>query len=113
MKKFITVTATDQWKPLEMATLLQLLKPMESDWKELARILLNEELQYKIATIEDDCRHKGDHYKALDDVFNMWHQRTRRANRTWQKLCDAANNLITKSLKEYIQANNLKSKFSM
>ena len=113
MKNFVTVTAIVQWKPLEMATMLQLLKPMESDWKELARILLKDKLQYKVATIEADCRYKDDHYKALDDVFSKWLGRTRRANRTWQTLCDAADDPIAKSLKGYIQAKNLKSKFNM
>ena len=113
MKIFITVTATGQWKPLKMATMLRLLKPVESKWKELGRSLLKRELQYKIDTIDADCRYKDYHYNALDDVFSNWLGHTRRANRTWQTLCDAADNPIAKSLKGYLQAKNLKSKFSM
>ena len=101
-----------KWKPLEMATMLQLLQPVESSWKVLARYLLKEELQFKVNTIETDCFRNDASLKALDDVFSKWLERTVGAKRTWQTLCDAAKKYGDRSLEKYIQENDeLKGEF--
>ena len=94
-----------------MATLLRLLQPVESAWKTLARYLLKNELQYNVQAIETDCVQKDAGQKALDDVFSKWRDRTVRAQRTWQTLCNATRRYGDESLEQYIQANDLKSKF--
>ena len=100
-----------------MATMLRLLQPVEESWKELARKLLGVNQQHQINTIESDCFHKDASHKALDDVFDLWCQSNRRAQRTWQILCDIVEEYNKgkihndESLEEYIKANNLKSKF--
>ena len=95
-----------------MATLLQLLQPVESSWKELAVYLLREELQHKVKVIEADCFHNNASQKALDDVFSTWLERTVGAKRTWQTLSDTAKKYGDNSLEQYIQkSDELKSEF--
>ena len=66
-----------------MATMLKLLQPVESSWKELAHYLLEEKLQFKVEIIETDCFRNDTSQKALDDVFSKWLERTVGAKRTW------------------------------
>ena len=95
-----------------MATLLQLLQPVESSWKELAVYLLSEELQYKVDVIKADCFHNDATHRALDDVFSTWLERTVGPQCTWQTLSDAAKKYGDNSLEQYIQENDeLKSEF--
>ena len=89
-----------------MATLLQLLQPIESSWKELGVYLLSEELQHKVKAIEADCFHNDASQKALDDVFKIWLERTVGAKRTWQTLSDTAKKYGDNSLAQYIQEND-------
>ena len=89
-----------------MATLLQLLQPIESSWKELAVYLLSEELQHKVKAIEADCFHNDASQKALDDVFNIWLERIVGPQRTWQTLSDTAKKYGDNSLEQYIQEND-------
>ena len=103
---FAIVTTTAKWKPLEMATLLQLLQPVESSWKELAVNLLSEELQHRVNVIEADCFHNDASQKALDDVFSKWLERTVGPQRTWQTLSDTAKKYGDNSLAQYIQEND-------
>ena len=96
-----------------MATLLKLLQPVESSWKELGVYLLREELQHKVNAIEADCFRNDASQKALDDVFSKWLDRTVGAKCTWQTLSDAAKKYGDNSLEQYIQkSDELKSKFS-
>ena len=94
-----------------MATMLWLLKPVECSWKELAHILLEKKLQWKIGTIEADCFYKDSCHKAFDDVFSMWLRCTKKLQRTWQTVYNAAKIHGDTSLDEYMQAKNLESKF--
>ena len=103
-----------KWNPLDVATVLLLLQPVESSWKTLARDLLKQELQHNIQTIASNCFHNACSQKALDDVLSMWLERNIRANRTWQRLCDVARKYECDedgSLEQYIQRNYLESKF--
>ena len=103
---------TVQWKPLEIATVLLLLQPVESSWKKLAQYLLKDELQYKVNTIEIDCFRNAASKEALDEVFSKWLSRTEAAQRTWQTLCDTSKKYGDESLEQYIQKNDgLKGKF--
>ena len=92
-----------------MRDLLRLLQPVESSWKTLGRYLLRDELQCKIATIENDCFHNDASKRALDDVLNKWLECTAGEKRTWQTLCDAAEKYGDDSLEKYIEKNELKS----
>ena len=92
-----------KWKPLEMATMLKLLQPVESSWKELARYLLEEKLQCKVDTIETDCFRNDASQNALDDVFKKWLERTVGEKRTWQTLSDATKKYGDRSLEKYVQ----------
>ena len=110
----ISLLATVKWNPLDKATMLRLLQPVESSWKTLARDLLKQDLQYKIKTIEKDCFHNNASEEALNDVLSKWLQRNIRANRTWQKLCDVARKYECDedgSLEQYMQENHLESEF--
>ena len=101
-----------KWKPLEMATMLKLLQPVESSWKELAHYLLEEKLQYKVNTIETDCFRNNISQDALDDVFKRWLDCTIGAKWTWQTLSDAAKKYGDRSPEKYIQDHDeLKSEF--
>lgn len=97
--------------------MLRLLQPIEDCWKHLARKLLRDDQQDKVNTIESDCFHKDASHKALDDVFSTWRGNTRRAQRTWETLCNIVEEYNKgevhndQSLEEYIKANSLKSKF--
>ena len=89
-----------------MATMLQLLQPVESSWIQLARYLLRDELQYIVQTIKSDCFQNDASRRALDDVFSVWLDRAIGPERTWQALCNIAKKYGDKSLEQYIQANN-------
>ena len=89
-----------------MATMLQLLQPVESSWKKLARYLLREDMQYIVNTIESDCFQNDTVTKALDDVFTVWLERVTGPDRTWQALCNIAKKHGDKSLEPYMQAND-------
>ena len=108
----IIVVTIVKWEPLEIATMLRLLQPVESSWKKLGRYLLREELQSKLNTIEADCFRNDASQSALDDVFSKWLERTVGAKRTWQTLSDTAKICGDESLEQYIQDNReLKSEF--
>ena len=92
-----------------MADLLRLLQPVESNWKSLARYLLEDKLQSQINTIELDCFHNNASKNALDDVFNRWLECTIGKKRSWQTLCDAAKKYGDESLEQYVRANYLES----
>ena len=95
-----------------MATMLRLLKPVESSWMDLAHILLEKtKLQWKVDTIEADCGFKDFSHKVLNDVFNKWLRSTKQSQRTWQTVHNAAKLHGDESLERYMQANKLKSKF--
>ena len=103
---------TVQWKPLQIATVLLLLQPVESSWKELARYLLKDKLQHKVNTIEADCFHNAASKKALDEVFSKWLSCTEAAQRTWQTLCNTSKKYGDESLEQYMKKNDgLKGKF--
>ena len=106
-----TFTTTENWKPIELATLLRFLQPVESEWKQLARLLLRDELSYKIDTIEADCFHNTASKTALIDVLSKWLEITESQRRTWKTLCDTAKKYGDESLEKYIQENNLKVSF--
>ena len=94
-----------------MPTMLRLLRPLEHSWKQLARLLLPKEKQYKVGTIDSDCNYRNTSHDALDDVFNKWLQITGKDERIWQTLCSFAEEYKDDSLEKYIKEKNFKSKF--
>ena len=104
------IVITVQWKPVEIATVLKLLQPVEGYWKKLAGLLLREELQCEIKTIESDCFHDDSTENALDETLTKWLSSTPMAKQSWQTLCNAAKKCGDKSLEIYIQEKNHKSK---
>ena len=101
------VTTTVKWNPLQPATMLRLLQPVESSWKTLAAYLLIDD--YKIANIEAESFHNSASENALRDVLAKWRQSTGQANQTWQTLCVVARKCKDKSLESYITAKGLQS----
>ena len=100
-----------KWKPLEFATLLRLLQPVEESWETLGRLLLEEKLKHKIDTIRKDASHKN--AEALDKVLSKWKNCTPREKCTWQTLCVAAKKYGDESPEQYILQNCLNSKFNV
>ena len=88
--------------------MLKLLQPVEGYWKTLACLLLKEELQCTIKTIESDCFH--DEY-ALDDTLKMWLSSTAVVKQSWETLCYTAKKYGDESLEIYMVKNDHKSKF--
>jgi len=91
-----------------MATLLQLLQPVASDWKSLATYLLKD--KYAIDKIESNYFHDKTSEKALFEAVNVWLNITVRKKRVWQTLCDAAEKCKDNSLAEYMAKFGLQSK---
>ena len=92
--------------PLEFATLLRLLEPVEGSWKDLGCFLLKDDLQRKLETIESDAFHSNS-AKALDKVFSEWMKSAKRQELTWQALSDTATKYGDESLVQYIRVNVL------
>ena len=96
-----------------MADLLRLLQPVESFWKNLAKELLKDNQQYKIATIQSNCFHNDTITKAIDDVFDKWLEFIVGDKRSWGTLCEAASKYGDDSLENYVKdpKNGLKSEY--
>ena len=103
---------TVKWKSLEFATLLRLLQPVESSWKDLAYLILKDKLQYKIETIDEDAFHSRN-AKALDKVLTEWQKCAERGKLTWQTLSDTAKKYEDQSLELYIQQNSLECELNV
>ena len=107
------VATTTKWIPVEIDTVLRLLKPVEYQWKKLALLLLKEGLIYNVNTIESTSFHNNAPKEALDEVLKEWHTNTKTAVRTWQTLCNIAKKYGDVSLEQYMQKMALKVSFSI
>ena len=70
-------------KPIEFPTLLQLLKPVEADWSQLAYYLIDE---HEVEAIKAQCCHSNANDKALVEAIKKWLGRTLREHRKWCSL---------------------------
>ena len=104
---YINIIITVKWMPLNFATLLRLLQPVESSWEKLASFIIPNNLQFKIGTIKKDAFH--DNSQALMEVLRKWLNCTKREKRTWKTLRDTAERYKDNSLKEYIQEKRLEN----
>jgi len=101
-----------KWDQLDLASLLLLLRPVASHWNKLGELLLKDDLQYKIKSIENESFYKDDSKKALSRVLMDWREQTKKHMRTWQTLCDFAKKHGDDTLESYVEKNALESELN-
>ena len=102
---------TVKWKPLDFATLLRLLQPVESSWQQLASFLIKPSSQYNVQSIQKNAMPINSN--ALIESLRTWLNRTRREKRTWQTLCDTAKKYEDgpQTLEQYLAERHVESEF--
>jgi len=98
---------TGSWKPFDIATAHQLLRPLDADWEELAVYLLNDKVDERINSIKANSSGKFGKNGLIESV-KKWLPRTTRDKRTWKTIYEAAIEWEDLTLEQYMKANNLK-----
>jgi len=98
------------WKPIDLHTLLQLLKPVESDWEELGYHLVKD---HEVKSIKANSLQNNASEKALGEAIIKWSTRTVREKRKWRTLQTIAEKWGDHTLSTFLKENKLSGEWSI
>ena len=93
---------------MDFPTLLQLLKPVEADWSELAYHLIDE---HEVKAIKAQCHLSNANDEALVKAIQKWLGRTLRKDRKWRTLHTVAVKWGDNTMSQFLKDNNLSGKY--